>query len=139
MKRFLLSLCCAAFLSSCVDRASQNQSPSTNSSPTLQTPAVQSAATPSLTEDEKKVADKIKEIVAKHLDLNPNEVDINTPLSKLKKPMDELDVVEIIMNVEEAFKIGIKDDEVGGGDISAATNITVIQLAEIVAKRKRGK
>jgi acyl carrier protein len=58
------------------------------------------------------------------------EVDVDVPLSKQKKSADELDVVEIIMNVEDAFNIEIKDEEVGGRDSSVKI------LADIVSQKK---
>ena len=51
-------------------------------------------------------------------------------MSKQKKEADELDVVEIIMNVEVAFNIEIKDEEVG------VTDLSVKKLADIVSQKK---
>jgi acyl carrier protein len=56
-------------------------------------------------------------------------------LSKQKNPADELDVVEIVMMVEEAYQVEIKDEEVGGTLDHVATNLTVRKLAELVVKR----
>jgi len=58
------------------------------------------------------------------------EVGVDMPLSKQKKSADELDVVEIIMNVEEAFNIEINDEEIGVRDLS------VKKLADIVLLKK---
>jgi acyl carrier protein len=77
-----------------------------------------------------RIEEKIRGIVAKQLDLKVQEVDVDVQLSKLKKPADELDVIEIIMNVEEAFSIEIKDDEVSSG------NVSVKALADIVSRKK---
>ena len=77
-----------------------------------------------------RIVERISGIVAKQLDLNMREVDVDVPLSKQKKSADELDVVEIIMNVEDAFNIEIKDEEVGGRDSS------VKKLADIVSQKK---
>lgn len=77
--------------------------------------------------------ERISTIVGKQLDLNVREVDVDVPLSKQKKAADELDVVEIIMNVEEAFNIEIKDEEVGVKDLS------VKKLADIVSQQKSRK
>jgi acyl carrier protein len=76
------------------------------------------------------IVERIRGIVAKQLDLKAQEVDVDVPLSKLKKPADELDVIEIIMNVEEEFSIEIKDDEVASG------NLSVKALANIVSRKK---
>ena len=140
MKIFVFSLYSILLFSSCVDPAAQRQGSSpANSLPPPAPPTVQATAVPPPTGDAKLISDKIRAIVAKHLELSVTEVDANTPLSKLKRPADALDVVEIIMTVEEAFNIEIKDDELGGSDIDAVTNITVDDLAGIVAKRKSGK
>ena len=77
-----------------------------------------------------RIVERISGIVGKQLDLNVREVDVGVPLSKQKKAADELDVVEIIMNVEEAFNIEIKDEEVGDKDLS------VKKLADIVSQKK---
>ena len=77
-----------------------------------------------------RIVEKISGIVAKQLDLNESEVDVNLPLSKQKKAADDLDVVEITMSVEEAFNIEIKDEEVGARDLS------VKKLADIVSQKK---
>ena len=77
-----------------------------------------------------RIVERISGIVGKQLDLNMREVDVDVPLSKQKKAADELDVVEIIMNVEEAFNIEIKDEEVGVKDLS------VKKLADIVSQKK---
>lgn len=74
--------------------------------------------------------ERIRGIVANQLDLKVQEVDVEVPLSKLKTPADELDVVEIIMNVEDSFSVEIKDDEVASGTLS------VKALADIVSKKK---
>ena len=80
-----------------------------------------------------RIVERISGIVGKQLDLNESEVDVDAPLSKQKKAADELDVVEIIMNVEQAFNIEISDEEFGGRDLS------VKELADIVSKKKSRK
>ena len=77
-----------------------------------------------------RIVERISGIVGKQLDLNVHEVDVDVPLSRQKKAADELDIVEIIMNVEEAFNIEIKDEEVDGRDLS------VNKLADIVSQKK---
>lgn len=78
------------------------------------------------------ILERINGIVGNQLDLNKNEVDVNVPLSKQKKPADELDVVEIIMNIEEAFDIEIQDEEAG----KSLAALSVKELADIVSKKK---
>lgn len=77
----------------------------------------------------KQIVERISVIVGRQLDLNINEVNIDVPLSKQKKAADELDVVEIIMNVEDAFNIEINDEEV-------SRDVSVKKLADIVQKKK---
>lgn len=83
-----------------------------------------------------RIVERISSIVGKQLDLNVREVDMNVPLSKQKKAADELDVVEIIMNVEEAFNIEIKDEEVGESLEDVSKDLSVKKLADIVSKKK---
>ena len=83
--------------------------------------------------EDQRIVETIRGIVAEQLDLKVQEVDVDVPLSKLKKPADELDVIEIIMNVEEAFSIEIRDDEVASGTLS------VKALANTVSRKKSSK
>ncbi|HEU4511344.1 MAG TPA: phosphopantetheine-binding protein [Pyrinomonadaceae bacterium] len=75
------------------------------------------------------IVDKISDIVGDQLNLNPSEVDVDRPLSQQKNPADDLDVVEIIMTVEQAFDIPISDEEV-------ARDLSVRKLADIVSRKK---
>ena len=81
----------------------------------------------------------VTQIVAESLRLNPEEVNVDAPLSKQRNPADELDVVEIVMKVEEAYQVEIKDEEVGGALDHVATNLTARKLADIVVIQKRNK
>ncbi|MCA1566266.1 MAG: acyl carrier protein [Acidobacteria bacterium] len=74
-------------------------------------------------------------IVAEILSLKPGEVDVDVPLTKQKNPADELDVVEIVMGVEEAFNIEIKDEELGGTLDDATKELTIRRLVDIVSKK----
>lgn len=78
------------------------------------------------------IVERIREIVGNQLDLNAGQVDVDVPLSKQKKAADELDVVEIVMTVEEAFNIEIKDEE-------ASKDLSVKKLADIVSRKKSHK
>jgi acyl carrier protein len=86
--------------------------------------------------DYQRIVERISDIVGKQLDLNVREVDVDVPLSKQKKAADELDVVEIIMNVEEAFSIEIKDEEVGESLEEVGRDLTIKKLADVVSKKK---
>jgi len=84
--------------------------------------------------ENQKVLDVVKRIVGKDLELDPRSIDSDTPLSKLGA--DGLDAVEIIMKIDEFFNVEIKDEDVGGSDISQLPNLTIRALAEIVIRTK---
>ena len=94
------------------------------------------AAVQSASSDYQRILEKISGIVGKQLDLNVRDVDVDVPLSKQKKAADELDVVEIIMNVEEAFGIEIKDEELRGSVGEVSRDLSVKKLADIVSKKR---
>ena len=79
--------------------------------------------------EHQRIVERISDIVGKQLDLDVGEVEMDLPLSKHKKPADELDLVEIIMTVEDAFNLEIKDEEV-------SRDVSVRKLADIVSKKK---
>jgi acyl carrier protein len=84
---------------------------------------------------------KVRAIVAHDLDLPVLEVPVEAPLSALRKPADELSVVEIVLSLEEAFHIEIADqdleDATGGPSPGAVSHLSVRTLAGIVEKRSR--
>ena len=90
----------------------------------------------SATSEYQRIVESISRIVGKQLGLNVREVDVDVPLSKQKKAADDLDVVEIIMKVEEAFNIEIKDEEVGESLQEVGRELSVKKLADIVSKKK---
>jgi acyl carrier protein len=81
-----------------------------------------------------KITSKIRDIVAKKLELDPSAIDVDAPLSKQKAPGDELDATEIILDIEDEFHIEIKEEETGGTE-QLANRLTVKKLADIVAKK----
>jgi len=93
-------------------------------------------AAQSVSSDYQRIVEGISSIVGKQLDLNASEIEVDVPLTKQKKPADELDVVEIVMSVEEAFKIEIKDEEVGEHLDDVSRTLSIRKLADIVAKKK---
>lgn len=100
-------------------------------------PTIKSRSTSASTDSDKlsqEVLARVTQIVAESLRLKPEEVNVDAALSKQKNPADELDVVEIVMMVEEAYRVEIKDEEVGGA-LDTATNLTVRKLADIVVKQ----
>lgn len=87
--------------------------------------------------DYQQVVSRIRDIVAKQLGIEPNSVGVDVPLSKQKVAADELDVIEIIINVEEAFSVEIKDEEISGPNGEISGSISVNKLAEIVMSKKK--
>lgn len=87
--------------------------------------------------DDQQIVDKIREIVAKQLGVEQRTVDVGAPLSGQKVAADELDVVEIIMSVEEAFGVEIKDEEISGPDGDIDRGLSVNRLAQVVSGKKK--
>ncbi len=83
---------------------------------------------------ELQITSKIRDIVAKKLELDPSTIDVDAPLSKQKAPGDELDATEIILDIEDEFHVEIKEEETGGTE-QLANRLTVKKLADIVAKK----
>lgn len=75
------------------------------------------------------VEEKVKEIIAKQLGVNPSEV---TPEASFVEDLgaDSLDTVELVMAFEEAFNIEIPDDD--------AEKITKVKDAIDYIKSKQG-
>ena len=55
--------------------------------------------------------DKVKELLADHLDIDANEITEETTFQDLE--IDSLDVIEIMMEFEDEFGIEIKPAEAG--------------------------
>lgn len=55
--------------------------------------------------------EKVKKILADHLEIDENEIDEETTLDDLG--VDSLDAVEIVMEMEDEFGIEIQSDEIG--------------------------
>ncbi len=87
----------------------------------------------------REVLTKVTKIVAEALTLKPEEVEVDAPLTKQKNAADELDVVEIILSVEEAYNIEIRDDDLGGTLDDVTKDLTVRKLVDIVLKMVSAK
>ncbi len=96
----------------------------------------QAGSTQSASSDRQQIVETIRAIVAEQLSLTVSEVDVDSPLFKQRKAADDLDLVEIIMNVENAFNIEIKDEEVGVSLEEIGGNLSVNKLADIVSSKK---
>lgn len=55
--------------------------------------------------------EKVKELLAEHLDMNADELTAETEFSDLG--IDSLDIAEIMMEAEDEFGVEIKFEEVG--------------------------
>ena len=56
------------------------------------------------------VFDKVKELIIEQLDVNPDDVQMDTDIMK-DLEADSLDAVEIILGVEEEYGIEISDED----------------------------
>ena len=56
------------------------------------------------------IFEKIQDIIAQQLDVDPSDISMDTNLTK-DLEADSLDAVEIIMAIEEEFDIEIPDDQ----------------------------
>ncbi len=108
---------------------SQTQSPIQQAQPAL-TPQVTGSEVTSISKT-------IKKIIANQLDLDPKDVQMEVALSKQKKPADDLDVVEIILTIEEKYKIELKDEEVGETLEKVRNELTVAKLVKLVAQKTK--
>ena len=81
--------------------------------------------------------DRIRAEVATILKKDSAQIDVTKPL--VAQGADELDLVEIVMAVEEAFKVEIPDSAIGENVNEAGKTLTVVKLAEIVAKQPRAE
>ena len=80
-----------------------------------------------------KVVDRVRTEVATILKKDAAQIDVTKPL--VAQGADELDIVEIVMAVEEAFKVEIPDSSIGENVNEASKTLTVAKLAEIVSQR----
>ena len=79
--------------------------------------------------------EQVRSEVATILKKDSAQIDVAKPL--VAQGADELDVVEVVIAVEESFKVEIPDSALGenGGEVSKT--LTVQKLAEIVSKQKK--
>jgi acyl carrier protein len=89
------------------------------------------AAVPALG-DHHRTRQKVLAIVAELLEKDPATIDPQQQLGHPDIGADELDVVEIIMEVEDAFGIEIPDEAFIDPQTKALTEITVQKLVGIV-------
>ena len=83
------------------------------------------------------IIDRVRSEVATILKKDSAQIDLKTPL--VAQGADELDIVEIVMAVEEAFKVEIPNSAIGENVGEASKTLTVQKLAEIVSRQQKTK
>ena len=78
--------------------------------------------------------DRVRSEVATILMKDSSQIDVTRPL--VAQGADELDIVEIVMAVEEAFGVEIPDSAIGENVGEVSKTLTVQKLAEIVSKQQ---
>ena len=69
--------------------------------------------------------------------LNKDSAQINLTMPLVEQGADELDVVEIVMALEEAFNVEIPDSAIGENAAEVSKTLTVQKLAEIVTRLQK--
>jgi acyl carrier protein len=84
--------------------------------------------------------EKIREIVARQYDVNPRELDSEKPLLAYG---DELNVVEVVMEIEETYRITIPDDRImdkaAVGSVGIHKDLSIRKLADVVEAIQTGR
>lgn len=84
-----------------------------------------------------RIVEKVRTIAAEVLGVKAGDIQVDVPLSKQKAAADELDLVEIVMALEDAFGIEIRDEDLGGAPAEFTATTSVRKLAGIVARKKK--
>jgi len=96
-----------------------------------------SESVPSAPLNQQQLVESVRSEVAKILKKETSQVDVTKPLAALGA--DDLDVVEIVMALEEKFKVEIPDSTLGDKPDDVGKTLTVQKLAEIVSKQPKAK
>jgi len=83
-----------------------------------------------------KLLERVRKIAADILRVKPRDIAVDVPLSNQKFRADDLDMVEIVMALEEAYKMEIPDNELGRDSKEVMSTMSVRKLAEIVARKQ---
>jgi acyl carrier protein len=79
----------------------------------------------------------VKQIVARQYDLSVEQLDVNRPLLEYG---DELNVVELVMTLEERYRVTIPDerimDKAAKGSAGIHKDLTTAKLVEIVKREQ---
>lgn len=77
-----------------------------------------------------------RQIVSNHLGVNYSDVKPTTTLGELG--CDDLDIVELIMEMEEAFDISISEDELDSLSTSNdPKSVTILELANLARSKRK--
>jgi acyl carrier protein len=79
--------------------------------------------------------ERIRSEVATILKKDSAQIDVAKPLGA--QGADELDIVEIVLAVEEAFDVEIPESAIGENVGEVSKTVTVQHLADIVSKQKK--
>jgi len=83
--------------------------------------------------------ERVKAVVAKSLKTDSGKLDTQKPLASQGIKIDELDLVELVMAVEEEFKVKIPDTSLGDKPADLVKTLSVEKLAQIVSEQLREK
>jgi acyl carrier protein len=79
--------------------------------------------------------DRVRSEVAEILGKDAAQIDVAKPL--VEQGADDLDIVEMVMAVEEAFNVEIPDSAIDGNVGEVSKTLTVQKLAKIVSKQQK--
>ncbi len=82
---------------------------------------------------EQTITEQVRALAAKVLNKDAEQIDITKPLATMGA--DDLDCVELVMEVEEAFGVELPDDALVDDAGNASKTLTVEKLAQIVSKQ----
>jgi acyl carrier protein len=101
-------------------------------------PAPPSAEEAVFTQDAAKV---VRAVIAEHLEISPDEVDMQKPLSAQTVAADDLDAVEIVLELETRFNLSLPDEDIdaiaGKRDGGQWQRLKPAQLVELLVKARR--
>lgn len=87
--------------------------------------------------------DAVCEITSKIMQTPKSELTVDVPVASLKPPLDDLDIVEIVLQLEDRYKISISDADLmtaaGGEKSNLQAKLTLQALAKLVKQARKPK